>query len=141
MIRRLLSTDLDACVDVYVATFAAPPWNETWSSEDARLRLGDFLATPRSCGVVRLDGDAVVGFALGHLERNGADDHFLLQEMVVATSRQGAGIGGELLDGLAAELPGVEHWYLLTMRSSPAARFYEARGFRAAQRMGVWVRP
>ncbi len=55
MIRPLSTDDLDACVEIYVEDFAAPPWEESWAPVDARLRLTDFLATPRSLGVCALD--------------------------------------------------------------------------------------
>lgn len=72
----LSKTDLDACVALFVDVFNAPPWNESWRAEDAAQRLGDFLATPRAVGVrlATLDG-GLLGFALGHVERSGPEDH------------------------------------------------------------------
>jgi aminoglycoside 6'-N-acetyltransferase I len=132
---------LPACVALYVETFTAPPWEESWTLDDAAVRLLDFLTTPRAHGVVaRADGE-VVGFALGHLERSGAEDHFLLQEMCVRPERQGHGHGSRLLGALADELEHVTHWYLLTLRDGRAAAFYERHGFRPARRIGVYVRP
>lgn len=142
MIKTLTSDALDACVSLYVDTFNAPPWNESWGADDAAQRLGDFLATPRANGVCSLNSDgAVVGFALGHLERSGGEDHFLLKEMCVRTSMQRQGHGTRLLEALAKELAHVRHWYLLTARDSDASAFYERNGFRPAGRMGVFVRP
>lgn len=142
MITTLTSDGLDACVSLYVETFNAPPWNESWNVQDAAQRLGDFFATPRAHGVCSLNshGD-VLGFALGHLERSGVDDHFLLQEMCVRTSMQGKGHGTRLLEALADHLGQVRHWYLLTARDSDASAFYERIGFRPAGRMGVFIRP
>lgn len=141
MIRPLSTDDLDACVEIYVEAFAAPPWEESWAPVDARLRLTDFLATPRSLGVCALDDGAVTGFALGHRERSGSKDHFLLQEMCVAPGRQRAGVGAALLEALGAAMPDVRHWFLLTARDSHAADFYARQGFRPAGRLGVFVRP
>ncbi|MGN6599062.1 MAG: GNAT family N-acetyltransferase [Actinomycetes bacterium] len=142
MISPLAAADLDDCVKLYVQTFAASPWNETWQPEDARLRLADFLATPRASGVVLRDSpQSLVGFALGHLERSGADDHFLLQEMCVRPDQQRRGHGVALLQALQQQLPDIEHWYLLTARDSGAAGFYASQGFRPAGRLGVFVRP
>lgn len=138
-----LSTDaLGACVALYVDTFNAPPWNESWKAEDAAQRLGDSLATPRAHGVCSRDSDGeLLGFAVGHLERSGVDDHFLLKEMCVRPSRQREGHGTRLLGALAKHLEDVRHWYLLTARDSDASAFYERNGFRPAGRMGVFVRP
>lgn len=142
MIKRLTNADLDACAALYVETFSAPPWNELWGRDDARQRLGDFFATPRFHGVgVFDDGDDLVGFALGHEERSGTEDHFLLQEMCVRTTQQRRGHGTQLLASLTQALAHVRHWYLLTARESAASAFYERQGFRPAGRLGVFVRP
>lgn len=142
MITALTRGSLDSCASLYADTFNAPPWNESWSVRDAAQRLEDAFATPRSFGVCTSspDGD-VLGFALGHLERSGADDHFLLQELCVRTSVQRQGYGTELLEALADRLDQALNWYLLTARDSDAAAFYEKNGFRPAGRMGVFVRP
>ncbi len=142
MITTLTSDALDACVSLYVDTFNAPPWDESWNADDAAQRLGDFLATPRAYGVCSLNSDGeVLGFALGHLERSGVDDHFLLKEMCVRASMQRKGHGTRLLEALTDHLGHVRHWYLLTARDSDASAFYAMNGFRPAGRMGVFVRP
>ncbi len=98
VILELTSTDLDACVALYVAVFTAPPWNESWHPQDAAQRLADFIATPRAVGVCMSDSDdGVLGFALGHLERFGSEDHFLLKEMCVRTVEQRHWHGTHLL--------------------------------------------
>jgi ribosomal protein S18 acetylase RimI-like enzyme len=142
VIRQLTSNDLDACVALYVETFNAPPWNESWGRDDARRRLGDFLATPRSLGLgLYEDGENLLGFALGHEERSGPEDHFLLQEMCVRAAQQRHGHGSKLMTSLTQTLAHVRHWYLLTARESSASAFYEKHGFRPAGRLGVYVRP
>ena len=142
MITTLASESLDACISLYVDTFNAPPWNESWKADDAAQRLGDFLATPRVHGVCSWDSNGeLLGFAVGHLERSGVDDHFLLKEMCVRTSTQRQGYGTRLLEALVDHLGQVRHWYLLTARDSAASAFYEKNGFRPAGRMGVFVRP
>lgn len=141
MISTLTSDNLDLCVSLYVETFNAPPWNESWRFEDAAQRLGDFLATPRTYGVCLTDpADRLLGFALGHLERSEAEDHFLLKEMCVRAPQQRHGHGTRLLNALGERLGQVSHWYLLTARDSNASAFYESNGFRPAGRMGVFVR-
>lgn len=142
VIRTLTSDELAACVSLYVETFNAPPWNESWDVSDAHRRLGDFLATPGAHGVCLIDPDGrLVGFALGHVERSGAEDHFLLKEMCVHAGQQRHGYGTLLLEALADRLEDVRRWYLLTARESTASSFYEKNGFRPAGRMGVFVRP
>lgn len=142
MIRTLSVDALDACAALYVDTFNGPPWNESWTAGDAAQRLGDFITTPRAHGVCCLGGDGeLLGFAVGHLERSGAEDHFLLQEMCVGADARRQGIGSRLLEALEGRLGARRQWYLLTARDSDASAFYESRGFRPADLMGVFVRP
>ena len=142
MITPLSGEALAACVALYVETFNAPPWDESWQAHDVTQRLGDFLGTPRAQGVCLTDADGrLVGFALGHLERSAGEDHFLLKEMCVRTSQQRQGYGALLLGALADRLSDVRQWYLLTARDSDAAVFYGRNGFRPAEMMGVFVRP
>lgn len=142
MISTLTEQDLNTCASLYVATFNAPPWSESWRVEDATQRLADFLATPRAHGVCLSAPDGeLLGFAIGHLERSGAEDHFLLKEMCVRPARQRQGHGTALLEALTDRMPDVRHWYLLTARDSDASMFYETNGFRPAGRMAVFVRP
>jgi aminoglycoside 6'-N-acetyltransferase I len=142
VIGILTKRNLDAYALLYVETFNAAPWNESWQVDDAMQRLGDILATPRAYGVcVSASDGELLGFALGHLERSGPEDHFLLKEMCVRPGHQRQGHGSALLEALADRMPGVRHWYLLTAGDSDASAFYEKNGFRPARRMGVLVRP
>ena len=139
-ILPLTEDHLDDVVALYVDVFANPPWDEAWTTDDARRRLGPMLAAHGAVGVLGLEAGSVVGMALGAVERQAGHDVFVLREMCVRTARQRSGVGAALLDALDARLD-VASWYLLTARDSPAAAFYESRGFRGARRMGVWVRP
>ncbi|MEZ5091998.1 GNAT family N-acetyltransferase [Nocardioides sp.] len=142
MITTMTRAHLAPCVSLYIETFSAPPWNESWRADDAAQRLGEFLTTPRAVGLCLLDdGGRLLRFALGHLERFGAEDHFLLKEMCVRLSEQRRGHGTRILQALAERLGEVQHWYLLTARDGSAAAFYARNGFRSAGRMGVFVRP
>ncbi|MEU8664181.1 GNAT family N-acetyltransferase [Actinoplanes philippinensis] len=133
---------LDAYARLYVDVFSRPPWNETWHPADATQRLHDMLTTPRAHATHTTGHDgAVTGFAIGHRERHGATDHFLLQEMCVHPAHQRRGLGARLLTDLAQQLPDVTHWYLLTGRDTPAAAFYQTAGFRPARTQTVFVRP
>ncbi|MEU4620432.1 GNAT family N-acetyltransferase [Actinoplanes sp. NPDC023801] len=141
MISPLTAGDLDTCATLFARTFSQPPWNETWHPADAARRLTDMLNTPRAHGVRATTPDGqLTGFALGHLERYGTDDHFFLQEMCVDPTHQRRRIGTRLLEALAQQLPDIRHWYLLTARDSPAAHFYQAHGFRPAGRSTVYGR-
>ncbi|MFC4068403.1 GNAT family N-acetyltransferase [Actinoplanes subglobosus] len=137
-----MTDNLDAYATLFVDTFNRPPWNENWHPADATQRLHDMLTTPRTHTAHTTTADGTLtGFAIGHLERYGPDDHFLLQEMLVHPDHQRQGHGTRLLHDLTRQLPHITHWYLLTARNSPAAAFYQAHGFRPAHSTTVYVRP
>jgi N-acetylglutamate synthase-like GNAT family acetyltransferase len=93
-------------------------------AEDFADHLAHFLVARR--------GDAVVG-AVG-CELHGADA--LLRSLVVAPAERGAGLGGRLVDRLAAAVRrrGARQFYLLT---TTAEAFFGRRGFRRIDRAQV----
>lgn len=139
-ITPLTQAGLDEAVALYVDTFSRSPWDEPWTTDDARRRLTAMLDAPGAVGVVAHDDGLLIGMALGAVERQAGHDVFVLRETCVLADRQRSGTGTAMLDALEARVD-VASWYLLTARESPAAAFYESRGFRPAGRMGVFVRP
>ena len=92
----------------------------------------------RAHGVCSRDPEGeLLGFAVGHLERSGSDDHFLLKEMCVRPSRQRKGHGTGLLRALAEYLDDVPHWYLLTARRARGLALQQLLA-QAAERMVAW---
>lgn len=140
-----------AVVDVYVAAFQGPPYDE---GAAARRRFPARWAAHRDApgwrAVGAWDGDALVGFAYGHAAAPGlpwvdalfaqlpatartkwADDAFLVCELAVRPERQGQGLGGALHDALIADAPHATA--LLTTlddRATAGAQLYARRGWR-----------
>ena len=86
-------------------------------------------------GLVARDGEAVVGAAA--IEPYG--DAGLLRSVVVASERQGSGIGARLVDAsetLATEL-GIDELYLLT---DTAEAWFAGRGYQRVERENVPAR-
>ena len=139
-VRKIQKADLPACANLFTETFNASPWNERWSHEDTLLRISDNFHSPGFVGTLAED-DALLGFALGNLQRYESHYEFELKEMCVMPSRQGKGIGTTLLRNLKQHLKdiGVLSMYLLTARDTDAAIFYERNGFRDARRVKVMV--
>ena len=141
MLADFSPSHLDAAASLSVSVFNAPPWNDQWTPPTARQRLHDLLSTPGSAGMVLLEQDRPVAFALGHTEQWFVGRHFFLKEMCVLTSLRRSGHGTRLLQTLEQRLAGVEQVYLLTARGGPAHNFYESRGYRPAQRQGLMTKP
>ncbi len=123
-----------------MSVFNSEPWNEQWSATSAYQRLASLFATPGFRGVGCVEGDQLLGFAVGHAEQWFTGLHFMLNEMCVRTDLQGRGIGGQLLEALEDRLRDVEQCYLSTRREGPAHRFYEKHGYRLARRHAVMTK-
>lgn len=130
-IRSATVSDLDALTSVFVSCFNEPPWNDGWTLEAARERLGAIVESRFFCGAVAFVDEEPVGLVLGQKERWVDAFHFNLQEMCVRSSYQRRGVGRALLDYLKQELQrdGVSKMYLITGPDGPADALYSAAGF------------
>lgn len=92
-----------------------------------------FLADPRHHLAVALEGERVVGFASGvhYLHPDKPRPEFWINEVGVAPTHQGQGIGKDLLQALLAVAKGLgcaEAWVLTERDNLPAMRLYTALG-------------
>jgi len=143
MNRPLLPSDLNACVDLFIRTFALPPWNETWPQPLVKARLEQITGTPGWSGVVTTDdGGSIIAFALGVAEPWHEGSHFFLKECCVDHSHQRQGIGTRLMEYLAEQLQqgDTTRIYLLTARGDMSEAFYEKIGFYTSPRMILMAR-
>lgn len=141
MFRHFKGQDLDQCVDLFVSTFAQPPWNESWNPDTVRARLDQIVKTPHSFGVVASDS-RIRGFALGFSEPWHEGTHFYLKEMCVDPSCQRQGLGTGLMQFLSEELKGrdTKRIYLLTARGDMSEAFYTKIGFYTSPKMILMAR-
>ena len=124
--------DVTQVVDLYLAVFNAPPWNDGWTLAVAAERLAAIAACPRYQGWVAVEDAAPLAFALGWGERWTTGWQFHLKEFAVLPSCQRRGIGSGLLRTLEQQLAtqGFQRVELQTAHAAPARRFYERHGFQ-----------
>ena len=136
------SSHLKGCSNLFVEVFNGSPWNESWSFETALKRLEDCHATTGFYGIVAIEEDKVFGFALGFSEVSYEGQHFFLKEMCVQANKQRSGIGTEIVDKLYRDLADkdISMIYLLTMRDSSAADFYQKCGFSYSSKMSMMLK-
>ena len=141
MPRRFEESDLDQCVDLFVSTFAQPPWNETWVRHNVRERLDQIIKTPLSFGAV-IGDPYITGFALGFSEPWHEGTHFYLKEMCIDHSHQRQGLGTKLMAFLTTELieRDTKRIYLLTARGDMSEAFYSKVGFYTSPKMILMAR-
>ena len=141
MMRLFTSADFDACVDLYITTFAGPPWNETWDRQLVRDRLSQIVETPGFFGAV-IEGEPLTGFVLGTSEPWHEGTHFNLKEMCIRPGLQRQGLGTKLLEYLAKQLEtrDTKRIYLLTARGDITEAFYTKAGFYTSPKMILMAR-
>lgn len=141
MTRAFTDADFDACVDLYITTFAGEPWNETWERTLVEARLRQMTGTPGFYGIVT-DDVPLSGFALGISEPWHEGHHFYLKEMCVRPSLQRQGLGTRLIEDLSKSLraSGVTRIYLLTARDTPTEAFYSKAGLYTSPKMILMAR-
>lgn len=134
--------NLARCANLFVAVFNHAPWNETWEIAAVVQRLEDCFNTPQFYGLVAIENDQLVGFALGHTESWDNSRYFNLREICVACSRQRQGVGTELMKALSENLKkqSVDKIYLHTTRDTDAQAFYEKHGFRVSEKMVMMLK-
>ena len=130
---------LRLCAGVFIVAFSHPPWNEIWELSSASERLNTCYEMPTFYGLVAIENGAVLGFAMGFIERWYEGYHYCLKELCVDTSRQRGGVGRSLVNALQETLPskGVEMIYFSTVGNSSAEAFYTQCGFSRSSELVV----
>ncbi len=140
--KKIVPEMLGELTELFVETFNAPPWNDMWSNESARLRLRDIIRMPNFCGAAEYRDGKLAALIMGHGEMSYDGIHFQILEFCVANDMKGQGIGGQLLKDFMGylERKGVTSVYLLTMRGRASEDFYAAHGFDTVEDMCVMSR-
>ena len=136
------AADLDQVLAIADALPEAPHWPRS-----AYLKAIDPEATPRRIALVILGPgtgtgpESVLGFAVASLLTPQAE----LETIAVASEKQRLGLGGQLFDGLVAELKaaGADEVFLEVRSSNHSALvFYRSMGFiEAGLRPGYYADP
>ena len=119
-IEPLREEHLDVCARLFVSTFNAEPWNQSWTLYTAQKKLAWTLGVPGFLGWVSLD-DRIVAFAAGYRQQEDKGEVFYLAILCVGPKAQGTGVGSRLIGHLKEHLGkgGVNTIYLLTPRGYP----------------------
>lgn len=130
MIRDLTIDDLEKMTNLFISVFTEEPWSEDWDRSLAQERLELFLNHPKMVSKGFFENDKLLGFGLGNIQPYQRERYFYLEEMCVENSVQGKGVGTQLWESLEKELKlsSVSSMSFLTLKETPAERFYEKRG-------------
>ncbi len=134
-IRKLLSDDIDICVELLIATYNPPPWNNHWTEESGKKYLSEFISNNNFIGFVVVEEDEIVGAMFAHRKVWWTNDEIFIDELFIKPDRQRYGYGKLLMDQaeeLSKEL-GLGGITLLTNKYLPAKLFYEKNGYVVAE--------
>lgn len=131
--RPMTPADLPACASELIAAFAQPPWNESWTYEQAYERIEEIMSAKVSRGWVCMDGEQCVSMLAGRIMTYQDTKLFYIDEFSVHPDHQRQGVGSRMLAFVRAELGReprcISHMSLITERGFPSVAFYEKNGF------------
>src|SRR5918998_377445 len=112
---------LDECAHMFMTTFNAEPWNDSYTHDTAKAQLAWHLRVPGFLGLVSVN-DGIVAFAVGYREPMDEGDVFHLSIFCVRPGVHRSGVGTRLLRTLEKNLrqAGVGPVYLGTHKGTPA---------------------
>ena len=128
--KNITLQDIPALTPLFVATFNAPPWNDSWTEDTAAKRLGQMIGVPDFFGFYAYDEAGLCGLILGGLEQYGDAITFNLKEFCVDNRRRGQGLGSVIYRALETQLKalGVSEIFLTTLHHPQTLNFYTRQG-------------
>ena len=131
--RPMTAADFPACAAELMAAFAAAPWCEVWTHDQAVERIGGIMSGKVSRGYVCMDGNRCVSMLCGRIMTYQEKKLFYIDEFSVHPDYLRQGIGSRMLaflrDELNKESQPISHISLITERGFPSVAFYEKNGF------------
>lgn len=139
---RTLAARLADLLNIAVAAFTAPPWNETraQASAAAMRLIADSVERAGHLAFMAEAGEEPCGFTYavlarrleamaGHTARPATP--FELRELAVDPRYRGLGIGAALHDALITASPATPRYLLTHPGARPALALYRTRGWRS----------
>lgn len=133
IIRKLESADLAPCIDLFIAVFNRPPWNNEWTYAAAERLFMDFYRTPGFAGYVACNAEQeILGAIIGKTKQWWRGEEYVIEEFYIRSELQGQGIGTRLLDFVYEDMrtKGVATVTLLTSTNAPAYAFYRNKQYQ-----------
>ena len=66
--RKIESEDYSKCADILMAAYKGEPWNNTWTKEEARLRIEATMSGFNSRGYVIEETNDIIALCLGRID-------------------------------------------------------------------------
>ena len=124
---------LSQMADLYREAFSGEPWNDDWSDTN---QLNEYMKdiskgyNALNYGLM-IDG-MLVGMSVGKISHWWEGTNYNIEELCIAPSYQGQGIGSEFLELIeqSAREKGLAGIFLQTDNDMPSYRFYHKNGYK-----------
>lgn len=130
--KRLDESAADEIRELFFSVFTKEPWNDDWSdSTQLRFYIRDLIGQNNSLTFGLYEENKLIALSMGHIKHWYSGTEYIIDELCVATSEQGKGIG-TLFEGeieKACKELGLTQLFLMTDKNAPAYSFYQKRGF------------
>ncbi len=126
-IRKATKLDLEKIIKIWIIEFRKTPWNERWTKEKVKKTISNYSGKI----YVAVIDENIVGFVLV-TEGYYVDGKIVsLEELVVAKSYQGHGIGSALLKHIEKiyKKKQFAKIFLNTIKTAKAYKFYKKKGY------------
>lgn len=133
-IRKLLTGDIEVCVNILIEAYNPPPWHYHWTKATGTKYLSEFISNNNFIGYVIMESEEIVGAMFAHRKSWWTNDEIFVDELFIKPDRQRHGYGKILMEQaerLSKEL-GLGGVTLLTDKYHPAKLFYEKNGYTTA---------
>jgi len=128
--RTMTPADIDLVTPFYIDYYNAQ--GDAWTPELVRRRIWQVLGSPDSLCLLALEGETVVGFAMGRFEQFYDLMAYNLVEILIAGPCQNRGIGTELMGELERRVKAAGGTLIQLMAVNDKAhdRFYGRLGYQ-----------
>ncbi|WP_028042171.1 GNAT family N-acetyltransferase [Candidatus Stoquefichus massiliensis] len=128
---EITQSDLKKCAQLFQDAFAQDPWNETWTYEQAYMRLDELMSSKVVMGYVAYDNGILAAMILGRQMTYMDKKDLWIDELCVSKNYQGHHLGSQLLNYTKQECikQGIHGMVLNTVKGFLSENFYQKNGF------------
>lgn len=132
--RSIKPEDFPTCARLLSKAYSGEPWYNTWSHDDALLRIEAIMSGFSARGYVMEYNQKIVAMCLGRIDYYYNNwRQFCIDEFNVLPDYQGKQIGSKMLTYVtdAMKQQDINRMFLIT-GGAQAARFYQHNGFEVS---------
>ena len=138
--RVMEAADIDLVTPLYIDYYNSQ--GDGWTPETVRRRIWQVLGSPDSYCLLAMEGETVVGFAMGRFEQFYDLAAYNLVEILIAGEHQGRGLGTALMGELERRVKelGAAMVQLMAVNDDAHERFYGRLGYKDASNLTLKAR-